>query len=196
MPSAANHQWTVCRAWTTIVLALLLTGCKSRKQPAFEDKYGFRFVAPPGWVERARDDAMPSRTSHRHQDLPLPPLAMPGQSEERLLVRYDRLTMGAHAWLRVTVADLPSSTSLTAWVSAHRPGAAWEQVSEVESLEVSGLPAARIAFMGRWSNEEYICESIAVRPGQRIYVITGSFPASDSPAREQVRKAVSGASWQ
>jgi hypothetical protein len=181
--------------WVMVVLALLLAGCNPQKQPVYQDGQGFRFTPPLGWVERARDDALPARSGHRQQDLPLPPLGVPGKAQERLLVRYDRLT-GHHAWLRITVADLPSSTPLKACLSTRQPGPAWKRESEAESLEVSGLPAARIAFVGRWGEQDYLCETAAVRKEEKVYFITASFPASDGTAREQVRQAVLKASWQ
>jgi hypothetical protein len=65
----------------------------------------------------------------------------------------------------------------------------------VETVEVDGLPAARIAFVGRWNDQEYVSETVAVRHEQEMYFITASFPAQDSTAREQVRGSVSGATW-
>src|SRR6516164_7433779 len=111
MRRARNHQGMRCCSWSAVaLLMLLLASCNAQKQPVYEDRQGFRFVAPPGWVERVRDDAMPARAGHRQQNLPLPPLGVPGHSQERFLVRYDRISTAHHAWLRVTVADLPSST--------------------------------------------------------------------------------------
>jgi hypothetical protein len=178
------------------VVTLLLAGCNPQRQPVYQDQRGFRFTPPPGWVERARGDAMPARSGHRRQDVPLPPLGVPGTLQERLLVRYDRLTAGRHAWLRVTVADVPSATPLEVCLSDRSPGREWERASEVESLEVSGRPAARIAFVGRWGSQEYVCETAAVRQGGQVYLMTASFPASDGTARGQVRQAVAGATWQ
>jgi hypothetical protein len=66
----------------------------------------------------------------------------------------------------------------------------------VDKLEVSGLPAVRIAFAGRWNNQDYLNETVAVRHGEQVYLITASFPASDRVAREQVRQAVAGTTWQ
>jgi hypothetical protein len=175
---------------------LLLAGCSSQRQPVYQNAQGFRFTPPAGWVERARDDALPGKSAHRQPDLPLPRPGVPGSSvQERLLVRYDRLTAGNLAWLRVTVADLPSATSLQACVTARSPGPSWKRESAVESLEVSGRPAARVAFVGRWSDQEYISETVAVRQGEQVYFVTASFPASDSTAHEQVRQAVAGAAW-
>jgi hypothetical protein len=127
----------------------------------------------------------------------MPKLRVPGSSvPERLLVRYDRLTAGHLAWLRVTVTDLPSSTPLEGFVAAHSPGANWKREAEAESLEVSGRPAARMAFGGRWNSQDYLSETVAVRQGEQVYLITASFPASDGVAREQVRQAVASATWQ
>jgi hypothetical protein len=179
-----------------VVPAVLLAGCSPPKQPVYQDGQGYRITPPPGWVERARDDALSTRLGHRQHDLPLPPLGAQSKPPERLLVRYDRLTAGHNAWLRVTVAELPSSTPLKACLSTRQPGPGWKREAEAENLEVSGLPVARIAFMGRWAEQEYLCETFAVRKEGKVYLITASFPASDDAAREQVRQAVLGASWQ
>jgi hypothetical protein len=127
--------------------------------------------------------------------VPLPPLGVPRHPQEHFLVRYDRTTMAHHAFLRVTVADVPSSTPLKACLSTRFPGQGWRRESEAEDLEVSGLPAARIAFVGRWHDQDYLCETFAVRKKENVYLFSGAFPASDNTAREEVRQAVHGASW-
>jgi hypothetical protein len=175
---------------------LLLAGCNAQKQPVYEDGQGFRFVPPPGWVERARDDAMPAKVGHRQENLPLPPLDVSGHPPERFLVRYDRISTGHHAWLRVTIAELPSSTPIKTCLTTRLPGRGWKRESEGESLEVNGLPAACIAFVGRWYDQDYLCETVAVRKGEKIYLFSAAFPASNDTAREQVRQAVLRASWQ
>ena len=197
MRRARNYQEMRCRAWSpAALLMLLLAGCNAQKQPVYEDRQGFRFMPPPGWVERLRDDAMPARAAHRQQNLPLPPLGVPGHSQERFLVRYDRISTAHHAWLRVTVADLPSSTPLKACLSTCLPERGWKRESEEDGLEVSGLPAARIAFVGRYYDRDYLCETFAVRKGEKVYLFSTAFPASDDTAREQVRQAILRASWQ
>jgi hypothetical protein len=184
-------------AWAAAAaVMLLLSGCSSPKQPVYEDGQGFRFVPPPGWVERARDNAMPARGEHRQQNVPLPPLGVSGRPSERFLVRYDRISTGHRAWLRVTVAELPSSTPLRACLSTCLPARGWKQESAEDGLEVSGLPSARIAFVGRCYDQDYLCETFAVRKGEKVYLFSASFPASDDTAREQVRQAVLQASWQ
>jgi hypothetical protein len=197
MQRARNHQGVRCRAWSAAaLLMLLLAGCNAQKQPVYENRQRFRFVPPPGWVERARDDAMPARAGHRQQNLPLPPLGVPGHQSECFLVRYDRISTAHHAWLRVTVADLPSSTPLKACLSTCLPDRGWKRESEEDGLEVSGLPAARIAFVGRCYDQDYLCETFAVRKGEKVYLFSAAFPASDDTAREQLRHAVLQSSWQ
>lgn len=197
MRRARSYREMSCRAWLLVfVLMFLLAGCNAQKQPVYENGQGFRFVPPPGWVERARDDAMPARARNRQQNLPLPPLGLPGHSQERFLVRYDRISTVHHAWLRVTSADLPSSTPLKVCLSTCLPEGAWKRESEEDSLEVSGLPAARIAFVGRCYEQDYLCETFAVRKGEKAYLFSAAFPASDDTAREQVRQAVFQAGWQ
>src|SRR5262249_58456550 len=106
MQDAPNRQYRYpWLRWAGLrVLLLTLAGCSAQKQPVYEDKHGFRFTPPPGWVERARDDVLPNRGGHGRMQVPLPPLGVPGKaSQEQLLVRYDRLAPGKMAWLRVTV---------------------------------------------------------------------------------------------
>src|SRR5262249_4769068 len=97
MPSTPKHRGKGRRMLSSaVVLACLLAGCKARNGEVYQDGNGFRFVAPPGWVERARGEALPARAAHRQQDLPLPSLGDAGTQQERLLVRYDRLSTGQH----------------------------------------------------------------------------------------------------
>lgn len=197
MPRAGDYHGKHRQKCSSIVLSmLLLVGCKAQKPPNYEDGRGFHFVLPPGWVERARDDALPARAAHRQQSLPLPPLEVPGGPPERFLVRYDRISTGHHAWMRVSVADLPSAIALKRCVSNRLPGPGWKRESDVEEFEVSGLPAARVAFVGRWYDQDYLCETVAVRKGEKVYLFSAAFPASESEAREQARQAVLRASWQ
>lgn len=179
------------------VLLVVLAGCASHHQPEYHDAQGFRFTPPPGWVERFRDDAMSGTMAMGKSDLPLPALGLTNSSRpERLLARYDRLSAGNLAWLRVSVADVPATTSLKTCVAARLPRPSWKRESEIESLDIHELSAARGAFLGRWDNQDYASETTAVRNGARIYFITASFPATDGMAREQVRQAIAAAGWQ
>jgi len=172
-----------------------LLGCgQGSPVPAYDDGLGFSFTPPPGWVERVRAGAAASPRSRQGQALPLPPLDGPGQpARARLLARYDRVTAGRLAWLRLAAADAPASTPLSAFLRP--PGEGWRREGAEEQLEVSGQPAARASFLGRWDGQEYCCETTAVRRAGRVYAITASFPARDSEARAQVRAAVAGVAW-
>jgi hypothetical protein len=179
---------------------VLLAGCgPGRQPPGYEDDQGFRLTPPPGWSERARPGGAAGRApahARAEANLPLPPLGGAGRPvNEQLQVRYDRPRGSHSAWLRVTAADLPASFSLEAYLAARTPGPAWRRESAVEPLEVGGLPAARVAFAGRWDNQDYLCEAVGVRKGEKAYFITASFPASDGTAREQVRQAVAAVTW-
>jgi predicted RNA binding protein YcfA (HicA-like mRNA interferase family) len=59
----------------------------------------------------------------------------------------------------------------------------------------NGMPATRAGFTGRWKDQDYLRETVAVRYDEQVYFIAASFPASDTAAREQVRQAVVRAAW-
>lgn len=175
---------------------LLLAACTADKKPAYHDPDGFSITPPPGWVERARGDAMTNALAHK-QNAPLPPLGGTAKAPpERLLVRYDRVASGHLGWLRVSVAEIPATTTLKQFVTTKTPGAGWKREGEVEEFELNGQPAARAAFLGRWGDQQYLCETVAVRKGDQVYVISVSVPPADSAGREQVRQAVASAAWQ
>jgi hypothetical protein len=183
----AHHCWRAAG----LAFLLLLLGCNSRPQPAYQGKQGLKFTPPSGWVERDRDNLLPARAGKKPLDLPMPGLA----EGERMVVRYDRVSAGHLAWVRVTTADLPADAVLKDQIASRSPGENWRRELEPEDLEISKLPAARIAFAGRWSEQDFLCEIVAVRNGEQVYFFTASFPAADSTAREQVRTAVAAATW-
>jgi hypothetical protein len=185
-----------------LLLGLVLTGCSpSSQRPVYHDAQGLRFTPPPGWVERARPDSLPGnvtlgqRRGKGHVDVPFPPLGVKA-GPERLMGRYDRLTAGRLAWLRVAVADLPVSVSLTTCVASQTPGSQWKRHSDVEPLEVGGQPAARIAYKGPWEGHDYVCETVVARKGDRVYFLSATFPVDDAEARQQVRQAVASSAWE
>jgi hypothetical protein len=186
-----------------LLVVLMLAGCsRERSLPAYQDGQGFQITPPPGWVERERPANSPTAAApggkRRPANVPLPPLGVIGPTDaEQLLIRYDRITAGSLAWLRVTMAEVPESrwTSLEAALEGRLPKGDWRRESKVENLEVGGMPAARIALVGRWDDQDYLCEIVAVRKGERTYLITASFPASDETARKQVRQSVAGVRW-
>lgn len=173
----------------SLALALVL-GCQPAKPPDYEDPSGLRYAPPPGWVERARP-SISAGPAHREANLPLPHLD--ARQNERLLVRYDRLTAGQLAWMRLSLADMPATKSLTACLTARAPDKSWRPEGDVESLELHGKPAARRAWRGTWMKQDYLCETTAMQRGEEVYLFTASWPADDPTAREQVRRSVADA---
>ncbi len=159
------------------VVLVIATGCGSKPAPRpYEGSDGLRFLPPDGWSERARAEDVPGAAAG-----------------ERLLVQYKRLTAGRPAWLRVGAAEA-SPANLAAAASARAPRG-WRAEGKAEALQVGGLPAARQTFVGRWKNQDYLCEVVAVRRGGSVAYVTAAFPAADGEARAQVRGAVAAASW-
>lgn len=180
-----RHGWL-----TGLAIALfLVVGCGTGQQPVFDDE-NLHFTPPAGWAERARSGG---RTAHQTAtQRPAPPLPPLGAAE-RQLVRYDRLTATNLAWLRVSAADPPAKVKLTECLSG--PTESWRRNGEIETLEVAGEPAVLAMYLGRWDSQDYRNETVVVRRGGRVYLITASFPASDTQAQLQVRQAVAGATW-
>jgi hypothetical protein len=164
-----------------VLLAVAAGGCgpQQRERVYLAEACGLRFVPPEGWSERARGDDAPG-----------------GAARERLLVQYKRLQAGRPAWLRVSVADSLPGASPAACLAGRAPGRDWRKGSAVQPLEISGHPAARVAYAGHWNKQSLVSETVAVRQGDRVYYFTGTFPDGDDAAREQVRQAVAGATWQ
>ncbi len=175
------------------MFAVLLPACRDAKPPDYTDEAGVRFTPPPGWVERDRPALVSgdNRPAQRQPDQPLP--RFDAVHHERLRVRYDRLTAGQLAWMRLSIATVPTTTTLEQYLLGRAPRADWRREGDVEALEVNGKPAARAAWKGRWRNQDYLCETVALRRGEAIYLFTASFPAVDTTAREQARQATAAA---
>lgn len=184
MTNGVRRSAGVGRLSLALVLAM---GCQPAKPPDYEDQSGLRYAPPPGWVERARP-AVSASPAHREANLPLPHLD--ARQKERLLVRYDRLTAGQLAWMRLSVADMPATKSLASCLTARAPEKSWRPQGDVESLELRGKPAARLAWRGTWMKQDYLCETTAVQRGEEAYFFTASWPVDDPTAREQVRRSV------
>jgi hypothetical protein len=160
-------------------LLLVLVGCSApRPQPSYRnEEYGFRFTPPAGWSERLpkeRDEA--ARAEH-------------------IVVQYKRLLAGRPAWLRVTVTGWPASAALEDCLRDRAAGTAWQREGSLEALVVSGEPAVRAAYSGRWNRLDLTCETVAVRRGERVFLFTSCFPAGEADARDQVRRSIASAAW-
>ena len=180
--------------------AVLVAGCGPKAPPPYRDSTGLHFTQPRGWVERARADAAGGDKIEGalagQRKLPLPPLARAGGGpREHLVVQYTRVESGNEAWLRVTEAEVPAATTLESCLAGRAPPGAWKRAGGPEQLEVCGRPAVRVALTGRHDNQDYVCETTAVRQGGKVYFFTASLPAGDTAGRDQVRQSVAGAAW-
>lgn len=192
------RQATVGLCWTALggILLALQAGCHSKSDAVaapqgaphlyqgqrefHDDQQGFRFTPPSGWGMQARAVEAPG-----------------APAGERPLVKYKRLVPGkTPAWLKVSVTDASSSTPLADLLGKRSPGPHWKQASAAESLEVSGLPAARISFAGKYDNRDFIREILAVRRGHQVFFFAATFPAGDPGARDLMRQAVDSAIWE
>jgi hypothetical protein len=160
------------------VLALLAAGCAAKTRPAFESEaHGLRFVPPPGWSQRARNDE--------------PPAA----GKEQLLVTYKRLRPGRMAWLQVSVAENAPEGLPADWLAARPPGGGWDPEGALEDVTCGGCPAARVRYAAPAARPPLAAELVAVRRGGRVYLFTGTFPAGDEAARQEIRRTVDGVTW-
>jgi hypothetical protein len=176
------------RAFPIVVgLLLLLPGCSRRPHaPALGDdpvyqnsREGFRFLAPEGWVQRARAEIPPGKAE-----------------KERLLVEYQRVGGGKLALLEVSLADLPPSTDLITYLAGPADGVEkWRSVGRPENLEIEGVEATRMTFSGRVGKEDMTREVVAFRRGERVYFFVGLFTATDGKARDELRRAVGSTIW-
>jgi hypothetical protein len=134
----------------------------------------FGMVPPGNWSMQMR--ALPASDEH---------------DGERPLVKYKRLLHGwSPAWVKVSVADVAASTSLGSLLVKRSPGDNWGQASAVEELTVAGHPAARITFAGQWDKKDYVRDIVAVRRGEQVFYIAGTFEKADPTARRRIQQAV------
>ena len=190
MATTAPRGWgfePARRAGLFAVTAALLAGCTPRPsapaltdEPVYQNEQeGFRFLAPDGWKQQARSNLPPGKTA-----------------EERRLVEYQRPPAGKPATFEVSLVDLPEDTSLATYL-----GRRWSRSDQArlksgpDKLDVGGAPAVRLAFALRREGDDLTREVTAFRRGERVYFFTGTFPARDPAARDQVRRAVASVVW-
>lgn len=170
-----------------IVCAAALPGCTSRpKAPAIRDEpvyqndqEGFRFLAPEGWTQRAKSAVPPGKVE-----------------KERLLVTYHRMGAEKPASLEVTLADLPESADLAAFLIGPAYGSdKWRPKGAAQPTDVNDVAALRHTFTARVGKDDLTREVVTFRRGERVYFFTGVFPTADSKAREDVRRAVGSVIW-
>lgn len=174
---------------TGIALTLAaLAGCDGPRPsapPLDDDPYynnkreGFRFFPPEGWRQRARGE--------------VPPGAI---QAERMLVEYHAVTTELPAVLRVSVADVPESTSLTSYLEKSAAKASqWKLASPFETFVINGIPAVRADYRRSAGKQEVVKEVVAFRRGERVYFFTGLYAPTDAKTRKDVRRAVDSIVW-
>jgi predicted Zn-dependent protease len=163
------------------------SGCQPRpKAPALldepvyqNDREGFRFLVPEGWIMAARADVPPG----------------PAQ-KERLLVQYRRANADKQAMLEVSQADLPEPTDLQAYLSGPSFGASrWKSSAAPEPIEVHGVNGTRFRLTAQVRGEQLAREVTAFRRGERVYFFTLLYAPADTSAPEQARRAVGRIVW-
>jgi hypothetical protein len=183
------NRFVAARRWPILALAGLawLAGCNAgprapvlKDEPVYQnDREGFRFLVPPGWIQRAKGELPPGRLTR-----------------ESLLVHYARPDAGPAALLEVTAADLPESADLAAEAATPSFGVkSWRVAGPAESIDVGGVPGVRIRCAGTLDGTEMTKEVVAVRRGERVYFFTAMFATADQAARDQVRQAVASTIW-
>jgi hypothetical protein len=170
------------------LVATGLPGCSSRprapaleNEPVYQNKReGFRFVVPEGWIQTAKADIPPGKTQ-----------------KERLLVAYQRPVHGKPVFLEVSLADLPDSTDLAAYLAETPYGTSkWRRLDPPQQVDVSGVPAVRYSYTTRVGRDDLIKEVTAFRRGERVYFFAGVYPTGDSQSREQLRRAAASTIWE
>jgi hypothetical protein len=167
--------------------ALLLgPGCEHRprapvlrNEPVYQNKReGFRLLVPEGWSQHAKAEFPPGRVE-----------------KERLLVGYTYVTSLGMTSFEASMADLPPSADLAAYLAQASYGTNhWRQDTPPVDIEVDGVPCIRFSFVSD-PDKRTAKEAATFRRGERTYFFTGVFPASDSEAREAVRRAVASLLW-
>jgi hypothetical protein len=174
------------RAGLTALVAVLLVGCGATpRAPALQsgplyqsEREGFRFLAPEGWIQRAR------------AELPAGPF-----EKEELLVAYGRLT-DRPASFEVSLADLPEGADLRKFLTAvPSEGVQWRAKGAPGPVTVNGVAATRFTLAGGAGKAEQLKEVVAFRRGGRVYFFAGIFPAGDTATRDEVRRAVNTVVW-
>jgi hypothetical protein len=167
---------------------LLASGCSSRpRAPVLSDdpvyqnnKEGFRFLAPTGWMQTARAEVPPGR-----------------REKETPIVAYSRDSGKFSASFRVSVIDLPETTDMAEFLAKRSYGVEhWTQTGAPEDVKVGSVTGVRYTFRGRLNRtEEQVKEVVCLRRGERVYLFTAMYTPGDREAQDQLRRVVENIIW-
>jgi hypothetical protein len=170
------------------LLILMLAGCeRGPRAPVLSDEpvyqnavEGFRFLAPPGWSQRAKANLPPGKLG-----------------KERLLVQYRRLKEGPVASLEVTALDAEAASEWKTLLAGPSFGIThWKEHSPMETIAIGPLEVQRYLFAGPGEKDRLLKDVVVFPRGERVYLFTGLYYASDVAGRDQFRTAVESTIWQ
>lgn len=191
-----KHGSTFCLPWlgAAATALALLAGCNRKPvaealpsrpllvndEPDFRDAdEHFRFVPPEKWSMQERSVAAP----HFEKD-------------DRTLVKFKNLVTGTTtSWMTVKVVKEPMDVPLAKCLTKRAPGGDFRQVGVIEDIDLKGRPAARIAWKGKFDGHDFIRETVAARRGDRVYLISGVYYATDMASRKLIRESASTCEW-
>ncbi|HEV3084397.1 MAG TPA: hypothetical protein VGY66_31835 [Gemmataceae bacterium] len=166
----------------------LVSGCGVAPQaPALENgpvfknsREGFRFLVPDGWIQYARGE------------VPSSPV-----NTECMLVEYELHTGDRPAKLAVTRIDLADEhADLGEYVLKHPGDQGWRYQTAPRFVPINGVNARQIKLDGylggkeRWTREVY-----AFRRGERVYLFSGTYLATDARAQREIMRALESVIW-
>ncbi len=169
-----------------LVWMMMLPGCGPKPRapvlgddPVYQnDQEGFRFLVPQGWKVTSRADTPPGKLK-----------------KEMILANYRKQT-GKGASFLVTVTDLPTSTDLAEHLAGPSYGVAkWNASGPPVKLKAGGVDGVRYTFKARAGKEERAKEVFSVRRDERVIVFMTLYSASDTEARDEVRRVVDSVVW-
>ena len=180
------RSWPRTTAAALVGCILLLPACGTKPRapvlgddPVYQnDKEGFRFLVPQGWKITSRSEVPPGKLT-----------------KDTTLVNYRRQT-GKGASFLVTANDLPTSTDLADLLAGPSFGVPkWTLTGPPVNLKAGGMDGVRYSFTARSGKEERGKEVFCVRRDDRLYFFLTLYSASDTEARDEVRRLVDSVVW-
>jgi hypothetical protein len=133
-----------------------------------------RFTTPPRWSMQLRSGEAPD-----------------DRRSERMIVKFKRLLPNQpSASFRVIVVDTPQDQEIAESVKNRKPGQGWGKPSEVTTLTVSGLPAAKVDYTAPYNGFPSRREITGVRRGGQVFYFIATYQLGDRNAQEECRQTM------